>query len=157
MFRPPFCSHLYELDFLRKYPPSMSSMSCRGISAPVAGTFSFLTLVFPLLFLTPFCSFHHPPPCIFCPFLNMFSTRSHHLGWGAQMCPVAHQFELAGTCKIEPKPVAPAVDIWAPEPNTRWKTEVMVSRSRCGNLVLPPVQDQGKNQSHLVCLWGTSG
>lgn len=54
------------------------------------------------------------------------------------MCPAVCQFELAGTCRTEPTPIAPAVDIWAPEP--RGKTEIMVSRSKCCNLVLPAVQ-----------------
>lgn len=45
-----------------------------------------LTLVFPLLFLTPFCSLPSPFG-VFCRFLNVFSQKHPKLHWWAQLWP----------------------------------------------------------------------
>lgn len=48
-----------------------------------------------------------------------------------------------------PTPVAAAVDIWAPEPSRQGKSEIMVSRSSCGNLVLQTSKQVGNIRFRL--------
>lgn len=124
----------HELIFFTKYPPAGFSVNLCSSGWHIF--FSHLGVPFTvshsLLFSPPASTLH------FFPFLEYVFHKKPSSWLRPQMCPAVCQFELAGTCRTEPTPIAPAVDIWAPEP--RGKTEIMVSRSKCCNLVLPAVQ-----------------
>lgn len=53
----------------------------------------------------------------FCPFLNTFSQRGHHHGWGAQQLPVVDLLKMAGSSCAQHR-ADPTASAWAPTPDT---------------------------------------